>query len=108
MIKFILLTQAGDKCGATFIDRRFRLWLKRKLGPADFDRLTETGAQDRIGSHTIVEALMVGIMRDFEVIKKRFEGIGKVGDEHLTLPHPLDDLTDRENGIRDGEIRITE
>lgn len=48
------------------------------------------------------------IMREFEQIKKRFAGIGRVGDEFITLPPPLNNLTDPQNGIADGEIRITE
>jgi hypothetical protein len=51
---------------------------------------------------------MVGIMANFEVAKRRFAGIGREGVEHITLPEPLDELTDRENGIADGEILINE
>lgn len=63
---------------------------------------------DRLHSPLTLSPLMVGIMRDFEIIRNRFGGIDREGDEYICLPNPLTYLTDRENGIRDGEICITE
>jgi hypothetical protein len=47
-------------------------------------------------------------MREFETIKQRFAGIGRIGDEFITLPNPLNEYTDSDNGIVEGEVRITE
>lgn len=89
------LTEEGDICGLMLVDRCFRQWLGRQLGPINIGHLTRIDAG-------------VGIIRDFKVIKQRFARIGANGNEYLQLPYPLDNLTDRENGIRDGEICVTE
>jgi hypothetical protein len=98
----------GAKCGATFVDRAFRDWLKGKLGDADFQILVGGSYESDIGSHTIVEPLMRNIMEDFEVIRKNFKGTGIPREVYIALPRPLDQLHDPDRSIIEGEIRITQ
>jgi hypothetical protein len=52
---------------------------------------------------------MAVIMSVFERIKREFDGIGRGrAEQFIPLPNPLHTHTDHENGIADGEIRITE
>src|SRR5437667_12510502 len=71
---FMCLLKKGDKCGAIFIDREFRKWLAKKLGPTDFQKVGGRLPENDIGSHTIVEPEMRKIMKDFEGIKRSFAG----------------------------------
>ena len=103
-----ILIQEGDKCGATFIDREFRKWLELRLGRVNFGKLTGEAASSGITWNTIVEPRMVDIMRDFEITKRSFAGIGSPSKDHIALPHPLNSLNNPANGIENGEICITE
>ena len=84
----------GDKCGATFIDRNFKTWLKKKLGEKVYESIPAAKLQE--GSK---------IRRDFENIKNNFDGGDE--DQYLTLPKEAVREDDEENGFVDGELRLT-
>jgi molecular chaperone DnaK (HSP70) len=84
----------GDKCGATFIDRNFKTWLKKKLGEKVYESIPAAKLQE--GSK---------IRRDFENIKNNFDGGDE--DQYLTLPKEAVREDVEENGFVDGELRLT-
>jgi hypothetical protein len=101
-------SKKGDKCGASFVDRNFRRWLERKLGAVDFRSLVGDLPENEIGSHTVVEPRMQKLMRDFETIKQRFNGISDPEESYISsLPRPLNQTHDPNRGLYDGELRIT-
>ncbi|KAG0637899.1 hypothetical protein HOY80DRAFT_907084 [Tuber brumale] len=84
----------GDKCGATFVDRNFKEWLKGKLGEANYKKIPK-------------EKLMIGskLMKEFEDAKTSFSGDGPEG--LITVPSEVGITEDASRGIEDGEILIT-
>src|SRR6266849_4436000 len=84
----------GDKCGATFVDRNFKEWLKTKLGAANYGKIPK-------------EKLMTGsrLMKEFEEAKTSFTGDGPEG--LITMPGEVGIREDTSRGIEDGEIVIT-
>jgi len=99
---------SGDKCGATFIDRNFREWLRNKLGPINFRSLTGGFPELDIGSHyaTGPPGLQF-LMQAFENIREQFIGPDDQTDAFLGLPEPLNRLHDPARSIDNGELRIT-
>lgn len=98
---------SGDKCGATFIDRNFRKWLRNKLGPDIFKSLTGKFPEWDIGSHYAVGPDLQRLMQEFENIRERFISPDDQADEYLNLPEPFNLLDDPARGISRGELRIT-
>ncbi|RPA89023.1 actin-like ATPase domain-containing protein [Choiromyces venosus 120613-1] len=84
----------GDKCGATFVDRNFKEWLKGKLGESNYKKIPK-------------EKLMIGskLMKEFEDAKTSFSGDGP--DGLITVPSEVGITEDSSRGIEDGEIMIT-
>jgi hypothetical protein len=85
----------GDKCGATIIDQSFKEWLVEKLGREVVQRIP--AAELREGSR---------IAKQFDAIKRSFNGTPM--ELLLTLPWEAEINDDPENGIKDGELRITQ
>lgn len=86
------------------------MWLQRKLG-THYEKLIDGSSARAIGFHTAVTAAMHHIMVQFEAIKRHFDGKAHGGPfvSSITLPRVLDNVEDDpENGIIDGDIRITE
>ena len=84
----------GDKCGAVFINRNFREWLKKKLGASTYAKIP-------------MEKLMEGsrLGRDFEQAKIDFDGTGQ--EIYLALPREAGVEDDASRGIQDGELMMT-
>jgi hypothetical protein len=84
----------GDKCGARFVDLKFKEWLKTKLGAANYGMIPK-------------EKLMAGsrLMKGFEEAKTSFAGDGPEG--LITMPGEVGIREDTSHGIDDGDIVIT-
>ena len=93
ILMFRSLIPAGDKCGATFVDRNFLTWLEKKLGSTDFKKISP-------------EKLKNGgkLMREFETIKTNFNGDDTV--YYLQLPPELATIDDNNRDISQGELEI--
>ena len=85
---------AGDKCGATFINRNFQNWLEKRLGEKILANVP--ASKHREGSP---------ILREFEEAKMAFDG--SVGETFLTLPSEALVENDLSRGIEDGELLMT-
>jgi molecular chaperone DnaK (HSP70) len=85
----------GDKCGSTFINRRFIDWLKKKLGEKTIERIPEEKLRE--GSR---------IFREFESAKMSFNG--SPSKSYLTIPREAKVEDDPANGIEDGDLCMTE
>ncbi|KAH0552832.1 hypothetical protein GP486_006968 [Trichoglossum hirsutum] len=96
----------GAKCGATFIDQRFRKWLAKKLGPKDFRILIGRLPGSNITSHTIIEPRMIRLMEVFEAMKRKFDGSSTHNFE-ISLRGLVDLEDDPARGIQDGHIHIS-
>ncbi|KAH7380827.1 hypothetical protein BKA64DRAFT_749560 [Cadophora sp. MPI-SDFR-AT-0126] len=83
----------GDQCGAIFIDRAFRSWLRRKLGPEKFGMIR--GEWLRPGSR---------MMKDFEEVKRSFEGDSIMAG--VAMPPEIGRDDDETLDIIDGEMRL--
>ncbi|KAF1993960.1 actin-like ATPase domain-containing protein [Amniculicola lignicola CBS 123094] len=98
----------GAQCGATFIDREFIKWLKRKLGEANFDQLDVENPEDAVGSHTVFGPSMKFLMDQFVNRKERYTGKVVPGQNIIDLPAPLVDLHDPERGVDNGQISLSD
>lgn len=59
------------------MDRRFKKWLKQRLGPELYQHLESDHRIEQLSSHTVEGGLMAEIMhgaRGFEVVKRNFRG----------------------------------
>jgi hypothetical protein len=102
-----MLTDIGDKCGATFIDRRFKNWTKDRIGTEIFQEIFKSTKEAAIGSHTTVQPKMGEFMLFFESIKRGFDG--SPVERYMPLPREFAEINDDpERGILNGEVRITE
>jgi hypothetical protein len=84
----------GAKCGAIFVDRQFKVWLRQKLGVEKFRKIRR-------------ELLNAGsrMMKDFEIAKISFED-----DEEMMsfvwMPPDIGANNDPTIDVVDGEMRI--
>jgi len=102
-----VLTDIGDKCGATFIDRSFKEWVKGKIGEEMFQVIFKSTEEAAIGSHTTVQPETGAFMTTFETTKRKFDG--NPTDEYLLLPREFAEMDDDpKRGIFHGDLRITE
>jgi len=85
---------AGDKCGATFIDRNFRKWLTTKLGEEAMKKIPDAKLGE--GSR---------ISREFEAIKMSFHGAAT--KSYVAIPNEAGVKDDPAKGIDDGELLVT-
>jgi hypothetical protein len=60
-----------------------------------------------VGSHTIVDAGLDYVMKQFEEMKKAFNGSLPKRLQNIRLPVSFMDLHDPERGIEQGEVRPT-
>lgn len=98
----------GDRCGATFVNRNFKSWLEEKLGPNLYSELAPNNPEHAIGSHIIVDGGLQNVMKQFETMKRAFDGSLKDEQRTIELPPALRDLHDPEKGIEEGELSVTE
>ncbi|KAH8706945.1 hypothetical protein GQ44DRAFT_777606 [Phaeosphaeriaceae sp. PMI808] len=98
----------GAQCGATFVDRGFINWLKRKLGKTNFDQLDGENPEDAIGSHTAFGPSMQFLMKQFVNRKHRYTGKVVPGENIIDLPSSLCALHDPEKGIDNGQIALSD
>lgn len=95
----------GDKCGGSFVDRNFRTWLEKRLGPSDYEKIA--GEEGEIGAGGMMEPKLMKMMKAFTVVKMTFTG--DPAEHFLPLPKPLNQADDDDRrGIIDGELRMTE
>ncbi|KAH8676467.1 hypothetical protein BGZ60DRAFT_556052 [Tricladium varicosporioides] len=94
----------GDKCGATFIDRRFKEWARDKIGKELFQDIFKSSKESAIGSHTTIQPKMGEFMKEFESAKIEYDGSPNTW--YLSLPVEVDD--DVERGINNGDLRMTD
>ncbi|KAK0122814.1 hypothetical protein ONS96_009847 [Cadophora gregata f. sp. sojae] len=83
----------GAKCGAIFIDREFRSWLRRKLGQEKFGMIRKEWL--RPGSR---------MMRTFEDAKMSFEDDNIMA--YVQMPPEIGREDDASLDIEDGEMRL--
>jgi hypothetical protein len=83
----------GAKCGAVFVDREFKQWLRRKLGNEKFQKIQK-------------KLLNAGsrLMNDFEIAKISFEGDDQIS--FVWMPPEIGDANDPALDMVDHEIRI--
>jgi len=84
-------TRVGDQCGAIFIDREFRSWLRQKLGQEKFGKIK--GEWLRPGSR---------MMKEFEAVKRSFDGGSIMA--FVAMPPEIED--DEGLGIIEREMRL--
>jgi hypothetical protein len=86
--------ETGAKCGAIFVDREFKLWLRRKLGIEKFKKIRR-------------EWLNAGsrMMKDFEGAKISFEGDDQMMS-FVWMPPEIGAENDPTIDVVDGEMRI--
>jgi len=97
---------SGDRCGATFIDRKFMEWLERKLGREYFSRLNGGFPEWDIGSHYTVGPDLELLMHEFENLREQFVSPDDQTEAFLTLPVSLRG-TEPAGSLHNGELRIT-
>ncbi|KAM7212824.1 hypothetical protein V8F06_011812 [Rhypophila decipiens] len=98
----------GDKCGATCIDRSFDDHVRRRLGPEDWDKLTDAADQDSAtGGHSIVKPKLRMLHGRFEAIKHGFDGKDQKLGFPVQLPRGIGSEDKPEEGILNGAIKIT-
>lgn len=83
----------GDKCGAIFIDKEFKSWLRQKLGQEKFGMIRNEWLRP--------ESRM---MRTFEEAKMSFEDDNIMA--FVTMPPEISREDDEALDIEDGEMRL--
>jgi hypothetical protein len=97
------LTLSDDKCGSTYIDRAFKVWLRKILGKERYSKLDPL-CGERVTAHTSEGAKMRVVMSEFDRHKRAFkgeEGVMKIG-----LPSPLNNISVHGH-INQGLLSIT-
>jgi hypothetical protein len=98
----------GDKCGATCIDKSFTQFVEDRLGPEDWDKLTDADAQDHAtGGHEIIKPKLRMLLGRFEPIKHQFEGKNSELAFPVQLPRGIGTTDNEEKGILNGAIKVT-
>ncbi|KAK3370874.1 hypothetical protein B0T24DRAFT_650103 [Lasiosphaeria ovina] len=98
----------GDKCGATEIDKAFDRFVEERLGPEDWDKLTDADAQDHAtGGHSIVKPKLRTLHDRFEPIKHQYDGKDQKLAWPVQLPRGVGTVDKEEMGILNGAIKIT-
>ncbi|KAF2117305.1 hypothetical protein BDV96DRAFT_571885 [Lophiotrema nucula] len=94
----------GAKCGSSFINRKFRTWLRKILGDRNYNFLDPRSESQRVSGHTMEGPKMREVMQRFEALKKGFNKFSN--DMHMDLPEPLHTLT-YGGKVEMGELTIT-
>jgi hypothetical protein len=90
----ILLTlPKGDKCGAVFLDRNFKAWLRKKLGNENFQKIRKS--EFIPGSR---------LMWDFESAKMFFDGDNQ--QIYISIPQEVGIENDETMGIKDYDMKM--
>jgi hypothetical protein len=92
---FNIHSAAGDKCGATFVNRNFIKWMTEKLGDKVMERIQPEKLRE--GSK---------IVKEFEAAKMSFDGTPC--KFYMTIPREAKVDDDPGKGIVDGELIMTE
>ena len=87
---------------------QFINWLKKKIGPVYYEKLDPKGFGKDMGPQTVIGPTLRLVMEDFEKLKRLYTGDASEHVDVITLPGELYDVDDRERGIQEGEIRLTE
>jgi hypothetical protein len=100
---------AGAKCGSTFIDTNFKIWLQSVLGERNYAILDSKNASQKISSHATESAEMREVMEKFDGHKRRFGTDSKQKDIYIDLPRHTS-LANLNIGdkIEAGALRITQ
>lgn len=80
----------GAKCGASFINAKFKEWLRQVLGERNYTHLDPLSDSQRINAQAMEIAEMRLLMSRFEAAKKIF--CADSDDVELELPAPLHTL----------------
>jgi hypothetical protein len=78
---------SGRKCGAVYVDRAFKYWLRTLLGDQKYKELDQDADFNKGTSFSSESQQMRMLMARFDVLKKRFSS--KPRDSRLDLPDPL-------------------
>jgi hypothetical protein len=100
------LTEAGDKCGAIYVDLAFKEWLKNLLGVQSYRLIHPHVDHEKVGSHSVEGKLMRALMNRFDSFKKQF--CRDHGDVRLDLPEPLHTLSLKNSfgEVENGQVTI--
>ncbi len=98
------LSSQGAKCGASFINRNFQVWLAQVLGERNYSVLDPRTEGQRISGHSMEGPKMRQLMEGFELHKKAFHSLSM--DIKLDLPAPLHKLN-KQGYVEDGELTIS-
>ncbi|KUJ14621.1 actin-like ATPase domain-containing protein [Mollisia scopiformis] len=97
-------TPTSDKCGSSYIDAKFKRWLRTKIGERNYAKLDPRSAGSQIGAHTMEEKPMRQLIKRFDERKRAFSN--KPYEVHLDLPLPLHTLN-IPGRVTQGDLRIT-
>lgn len=92
------------KCGASYIDRKFKTWLRGIVGRDNWRALDESNSDNRMGTHYIENGQMRELIKKFSFYKHTFSRSVQQPMK-LDLPKALSHLT-IEGFIEDGELII--
>jgi hypothetical protein len=87
--------RAGDKCGATFVNRNFSKWFAEKLG----ERIMEKIPREKLREGS-------KIAREFEAAKMAYDG--SPCKFYISIPREAKIDDDPAKGIEDGELVLTQ
>ncbi|KAH8732201.1 hypothetical protein GQ44DRAFT_766352 [Phaeosphaeriaceae sp. PMI808] len=96
---------SGAKCGSIFINKKFKQWLRRKIGDDNYCELDPDLNIDKAASNASETGPMRELMKEFDIRKEQFTAFG-TQDIHISLPEPLHNLS-IPGVVQGGEITIT-
>lgn len=95
----------SGKCGASYIDRRFKTWLREIVGEENWRVLDASNSDNRMGTHYIENGQMRELIKKFNFYKHSFSRAVRQPMK-LDLPKSLSHLT-IDGYIEDGELVIS-
>jgi hypothetical protein len=100
------MEQPGAKCGSTFIDGNFKMWLNGALTNQHYAKLDDRNASQKISSHATETGEMREVMKEFDAFKRTFTERKHRPTMVFDLPKPLENLTVG-NKVSGGSVTIT-
>jgi hypothetical protein len=97
----------GYKCGATFVDRHFLSWLEEKLGDELYEEIFPSRVEHQDNFQRIVDKDIRDVMRDFEQMRRKFDGTLPRERRGIRLWGRFADWHSPERGIENGMIVVT-
>lgn len=98
----------GAKCGSTFIDRHFLIWIEKRLGEENWLNLAGGSLSNDIGTHSVLNPSLRALMKQFVRMKENYTGNATDSKFSIELPGTLYGHTDPSRGIEEGLIEMTE